>query len=332
MIFVLSFFNPINLLIIINLAVLIFYKVFSFEFLYTLTPLLFMSPVYTVYIYRFARKYTLDEVKQSIKLDSNVWRIFGYIVIIIGILELAYFGIPLLGHVKYVHFGFTILHHIAVSSWILVFVNLKYSWVEKFKISYALIFPLLIFNRDIFLLTLCCIIFVKLINNQIKLWHLFLTSSLFIVLFSFVGKLRSGNVQEIIDLPTKFDLESVNLITFWLFTYATSPMFNVHYSYGSGERIRYDPLLTVFPEFYKLVELLSFPGLYLYLIIGMLLTLLPAAMRFPGWLCFSFFFYYQFLMGCVFSNKLGNTHTIYIFLIFFTITVFRQVFGNRKLR
>ena len=315
-----------------NVFVLIFYKVFSFEFFLTLTPLFFISPLYTIYIFRVARKYSLDKVKNSIELDSNVWRIFGYIVIIIGILELAYFGIPLLGHIKYVHFGFTILHHIAVSSWILVFVNLKYSWVERFKISYTLIFPLLIFNRDLFLLTLCCIVFVKVINNQLKLRHLFLTSTLFIILFSFVGKLRSGNVQAIIDLPTRFDLESVNLVTFWLFTYATSPMFNVHYSYGSGDRIRYEPLLTVFPEFYKLVELLSFPGLYLYLIIGMLVTMIPAVIRFPGWLCFSFFFYYQFLMGCVFSNKLGNTHTIYVCLLFFTITVFRQLFGNGKIR
>lgn len=327
-----AFFNPLTLILIINLIVLATYRIVSIEFLLTLTPLLFLSVIYTQRLHRLADKYTRDELKTSINLNSNVWRIFGLLVIAIGILELGYFGAPLLGHIRYVDFGFTILHHIAVTSWILVFVDLRNVWIERFKISYALIFPLLIFNRDIFLLTLCCVLFEKLINNKIQWRHLFLTCTLFIILFSAVGKFRSGNVQAIIDLPTKFDLEMVNGITFWIFTYVTSPMFNVHYSYGSGERIRYEPLLTVFPEFYKLVELFSFSGLYLYLLAGMLVTLLPAVIRFPGWLCFSFFFYYQFLMGCVFSNKLGNSHTIFVILLFLTVTVFRQIFGKRDIR
>jgi hypothetical protein len=194
---------------------------------------------------------------------------------------------------------------------------------------FALLFPLLIFNRDVFLLTLCCVLFKNIINKKIKIHHVAIMVAAFLFLFAQVGKLRSGNVQSIIDLPTKFDLEAIGLIGFWAFTYFTSPMFNVHYNFEDEGRDLYEPLLTVFPEFYKFIEAFSFFGLYLYVVIGAALALLPALIRFPGWMCFSYFFYYQFTMGCVFSNKLINTHSIYIVLIFMTMTITRQVLQKR---
>lgn len=321
--------NPINLILAINFIVFLSYEIYSVDFFLTLFPMIGLSVIFTFYIYRFLKIYSRSEIKKSITLDGNAWQIFGYIVIVTGLLELLYFGVPLLGHLRYVDFGLPILHHIAVTSWILVFVNFKYVWIQRLKLPYALLFPLFIFNRDIFLLTLVCVILKLLIHKRIKWRHLLFISTLFVTLFSYAGKLRSGNVQSIIDLPTKLDLEALNLITFWVFTYVTSPMFNIHYSYGTGQRILYEPLLTVFPEFYKLIQLLSFPGVYLYLLIGTFVTLIPALMKFPGWLCFSFFFYYQFTMGCIFSNKLGNTHTIYVILICTTMITFRQMYPKR---
>lgn len=329
MIIIFALFNPFSLILIINFVVFTTYEIYSLPFLVLISPAIILAVGYMIYLKKFLTLYSRDSIKRSMKLDTILWRLYGYLICLIGLSELLYFGVPLLGQVRYIDFGFTILHHIAVTTWLLVFINFKYKLVNLASVIFAVIFPLLIFNRDVFLLTLCCLLFKGLIHQKLNIRHLIYASVLFIGLFGYVGKMRSGNMQALLDLPTKFDLASLDIMSFWLFTYVTSPMFNIHYSFDSGERIRYEPLLTVFPEFYKLIELFSYLGFYIYLLVGVLLTLLPALLRFPGWLCFSFFFYYQFTMGCVFSNKLGNTHTIYVILIFITMMVFRQMFSRR---
>ena len=330
MIILFALFNPFSLILIINCIVYATYEIYSLPFLILILPTIILAVGYTMYLKKFLTLCSRDSIKRSMKLDSNLWRLYGYLICLVGLSELLYFGVPLLGQVRYIDFGFSILHHIAVTTWLLIFINFKYKLENLISVIFAVIFPLLIFNRDVFLLTLCCLLFKGLIHQKLNTRHVVGATFLFIGLFGYVGKLRSGNAQAILDLPTKFDLASLDNISFWLFTYVTSPMFNVHYSFDSGERIRYEPLLTVFPEFYKLIELFSYFGLYIYFFAGVFLLLLPALLRFPGWLCFSFFFYYQFTMGCVFSNKLGNTHTIYVILLFSAMMAFRQMFSRRK--
>lgn len=332
MILIFAFFNPFTLILLINFIVFASYELHSLPFLILISPTIILAIGYIFYLTKFLKIYSRDHFKRSMRLDTILWRMYGYIIFFIGLLELLYFGVPLFGQVRYIDFGFTILHHIAVTTWLLVFINFKYQFEKRIAITFALMFPLLIFNRDVFLLTVSCLIFKGLIYQSLKFRHLIYASVFFASLFGYVGKMRSGNIQEIIDLPTKFDLGSLNTITFWLFTYVTSPMFNIHYSFSSAERIRYEPLLTVFPEFYKFIETFSYLGFYLYLILGTLLALLPSLLRFRGWLCFSFFFYYQFTMGCVFSNKLGNTHTIYVILIFMTMMALSHILTPKSNR
>jgi len=332
--YILAAANPLSLIVVINVIVLYAYSISSKYFLMYMVPLTVLAGAYTSYLNSFLKVIRRSNVNRSLYLTSIFWKCFGIVIVIICVAELFYFGIPLFGHVRYVDFGFGLLHHIAVTTWILVFIKYRMRWLNNLMLVFALIFPLLIFNRDLFLLTLCCIIFARYLVNKLSVRHLLIVASLFVLLFSQAGKLRSGNVHKIIELPLNFDLDTLGLAGFWIFTYVTSPMFNIHYNFESLERALYEPLLTVFPEFYKIMQIYPFFGMYLYFLIGLTLVVFPAILRFPGWLSFSFFFYYQFTMGCVFGNKLLNTHSLYVVLLFLVLGALRQVLNarsNRKL-
>ena len=325
-----AFINPFSLILIINIIVLLTYNKISVNFYLIILPISFLTVGYFFYLSRLIRNLQLKGSNKLLTLTGGVWRMFGTMIIVVGGIEVVYFGVPLLGQVRYVDFGFSVFHHIAVSSWLLVFVQFKRRWLNRFKLTYCLIFPLIIFNRDVFLLTICCLILVALLNKKINFRYLILTVTIFVVIFAQLGSIRSGNVQDIIDLPVLFDLSDYGLVVFWIFSYVTSPMFNVHFNYDTGGRVLYEPLLTVFPEFYKWVEVHPYFGMYGYFVFGATMMLLPSLLRFPGWLCFSFFFYYQFTMGCVFGNKLMNTHTVYVILLFLSITAVNQFLTKKS--
>ena len=323
----LAFLNPITILLVVNFLVVLYYNYYSKELIILFTPLVIVSIIVTVMLRNFLILRIQDVIwaRQSISLNHLAWKLIAIIIIISGILELAFFGIPMLGQVSYVKFGFPLLHHMAVSSWLLIFINFPNKYLNSLVNIYAFLFPLLIFNRDVFLLTVICYIFRMLMLGRLKWIHFIIGTTLFALIFSAIGGIRSGNVNELINLPLNFNINYMNPVLFWIFIYTTVPSFNLHHNtfYDSGRDL-YDPLLTVFPEYYKLMEIYSFSGLYIYLLIGGFAIILPRLTNFPGWMCFSLFFYYQFIMGCIFSNKLLNTHTLFVFLIIFLVFLTRQ--------
>ena len=322
------FFNPVTIMLLANVFVVIFYDFSSLTLIGQLIPLVPLAILVTIFLNASISPIVkdLEKANHAICLKNRIWRLFGIFIVFVGFLELGYFGIPLLGQVLYVKFGFPFLHHIAVSSWLLVFVKFRSNFFNKFIYFYALVFPLLIFNRDVFILTILCVLFQSLIMKKLKWIHL--TSVLLIVatIFWLVGESRSGSVQQIIDLPISYDISSAIGPVFWLLIYLTSPSFNIHYNLTFElSRKLYEPLLTVFPEYYKLYEISPEFGLYFYLLIGMFAIILPSLIRFPGWMCFSFFFYYQFAMGCIFGNKLLNTHSLFVLMVIAVVYLIRQV-------
>lgn len=328
-----AFFNPFTILLIVNLLVVIFYDYFSTTMVLLLVPIIFAAIFVTFILKKFLEAFLNDpnKARQSVCLNHQLWRFIGSIIIIIGFAELAFFGVPLVGDIQYIHFGFPLLHHIAVSTWLLIFIQFKNKHLNLAKNVFAFLFPILIFNRDIFLLTTLCFVFRLFILGKLKFTHLMVFLWLFLILFSYIGSIRSGNINELINLPVNLDLKNINPLFFWIFVYTTSPSFNLHFDILSEKsRYLYDPLLTVFPEYYKFIESFSFLGFYLYLFVGVFIIMLPRLIKFPGWICFSFFFYYQFIMGCVFSNKLLNTHSIFVLLIICCVYFGRQLIKKQN--
>ena len=324
-----AFFNPLTIMLLANFFVVIFYNFYSLTLIGQLIPLVPLAILVTIFLNASISPIARDLEKGShaLCLKNRIWQLFGIFIVLVGFLELGYFGIPLLGQVLYVEFGFPFLHHIAVSSWLLVFVKSRSNFLNKFIYFYALVFPLLIFNRDVFILTILCVLFRSLIMNKLRWIHLTSVLLTVITIFWLVGESRSGSVQQIIDLPISYDISSAIGPVFWLLIYLTSPSFNIHYNLTFDfSRKLYEPLLTVFPEYYKLYEVSPEVGLYLYLLIGMFAIFLPGLIRFPGWMCFSFFFYYQFAMGCIFGNKLLNTHSLFVLSMITIVYLCRQVF------
>jgi hypothetical protein len=188
------------------------------------------------------------------------------------------------------------------------------------------LFPIGILNRDLFLLTTGGILFQLYLNKKLT-WSRLLTAAVaFVVMFELLGTYRSGSVQDIINIPVNFDMSDFPSSFFWIFAYAIHPTFNVHFNLSGGtERDLYEPLLTVFPQYYQFIELMSLPGFYVFLIIGLVIIAIPGFMKFPGWICFSFFFYYQFTMACIFGNKLLNTHSLFVIFILLIVYISRQI-------
>ena len=176
MIIIFALLNPFSLILIINFVVFTTYEIYSLPFLALISPAIILAVGYMIYLKKFLTLYSRDSIKRSMKLDTILWRLYGYLICLIGLSELLYFGVPLLGQVRYIDFGFTILHHIAVTTWLLVFINFKYKLVNLASVIFAVIFPLLIFNRDVFLLTLCCLLFKGLIHQKLNIRHLMYAS------------------------------------------------------------------------------------------------------------------------------------------------------------
>lgn len=324
-----SFFNPITILVLMNLSVVVFYDYFAPSLIILIAPLAIVAMLTTIILNRFLVSFIRDSHKARLHvcLTHRLWRFIGVIIILVGILELAYFGFPILGDLLYVEFGFPILHHLAVSTWLLIFIEFSNKNFNRLKNLYAILFPILIFNRDIFLVTVLCIIFKALILNKLRWVHILFAFALFLYVFTLIGSIRSGAIEELINIPVNININNINPAFLWLFVYSTAPSFNLHYNLlFERSRELYDPLLTVFPEYYKFIEAFSYPGLYMYLFFGAFIIILPRLIRFPGWICFSLFFYYQFIMGCVFSNKLLNTHTLFVFIILISVYICRQAF------
>jgi hypothetical protein len=321
----LTFLNPLVVFLLLNIVILATYEIHSNVLLSMALSLIPLSVLVTIYFSRVLREFSKREDSFTINLVGQVWRIVGYSIVCVSIIEIIYFGIPIIGQIVYINFGFPFLHHIAVSTWLLIFIRVRPGSIQLLFTLFAIAFPILIINRDLFLFTVFCLICRGVSRNRLNIGILSAAVILALVMFGVLGEIRSGDVQTRLLLPTKFELESINVYVFWVFIYITSPMFNAHYSFLLNERALYEPLLTVIPEFYRFVEILSFFGFYIYIFAGLLLILIPRLFRLRDWLCLSVFIYFQFFMGMVFSNKLFNSHTLYVLLLFLVIEFFRRV-------
>lgn len=110
------------------------------------------------------------------------------IIILVSLVELVFFGVPLLGSVKYNEFGFFILHHLAISSWVVVL--LSRGKIQRVALIYNTVFAILIFNRQAVLLGFLAVLMK--VDWRLYMKRLFFFGLLAIVLLSILGSYRSA--------------------------------------------------------------------------------------------------------------------------------------------
>jgi len=328
------FLNPFVVYFFLCLTTYIFYKSIDEAVIFNSVIILFVGLLlYPLYV--DAIKNVRNHINTCIDynnpygfLSGAIWRFFAYFVILSNLIEFAYFGVPLFGASVYVDYGFPLLHHVAVSSWLLLFVKGKLKIERYLFVIFGVLTPIFILNRDLLMLSSFVFVLYLLLSSRIKLRYLLLFGFSMLLFFGFLGQVRSAYAMSIVSLPTTFDLSSVSPYLFWPFVYLTSSTFNFSFNFELYATTLYDPLINVFPEYYKFY--LMFPdygffGIYLYFIFTFFILVLVAKLKGNfKFLLFGFVFY-QFLMGVVFADKFYTTHTLFVFVLFIFLYVLHEI-------
>jgi hypothetical protein len=245
-------------------------------------------------------------------------RAVAYLVIASSLIEYMVFGIPLIGDAIYIEFGFPFIHHLAVTSWLLIFIFKAESnkLLRRIFLAFALLNPLLMLNRDILLLTLFCIMTIYLEERKVRLRSLVLIMLLILMLFGLVGQIRSPYALSIISLPFSFDSSMVPDIVMWPVIYITSSAFNMYFNLNFKSLDLYCDLINVFPEAYRWVAdigYFAFPTFYFFVMSG--LTFFNKISS----ICGEFYpvyvyFVYQAYMS-IFSVKVFTTNSFFVVML-----------------
>lgn len=209
----------INALIIIGYFILIKFDLItnSFDyFAFLLFPLTFLLIRFKPII-----PFTMS-IKQS--------RLLFILIILSQLSELLYFGIPLLGNLGYVDFGFPIIHHLSLMMWMLIIFTKKN---RKFYLAIHIIYCLLIFNRQYLLIGILSYLLSTGINLSFKFKISIL--SLLVLFLSFIGNLRNQQLgidftpfEGFISLPL---LSYYDFILFFILGPINSTFSNIDYTF-----------------------------------------------------------------------------------------------------
>lgn len=256
-----------------------------------------------------------------IYLKGAYWDFYVLLVVLASCSEYLYFGSPLLGiwgigkRTLYANFGFPLIHHITVSSWILVFYQSEKRAISVFSWIFALINPFLLLTRDLMILTFFAFAIKFIIaNRNTKIFLFFLI--LFFLLFGALGNLRSGGLDVNV-IPFKFENINNKKSFVWIVTYFTSSWFNFINNIFRKDYFLEVGFLNVFPEvtvLYNSGGLLGFIFFYIFVFF----FLMYFAVKKEWDYCFSVLYVnllYRSIMT-IFGRTLFNTNMVYILLVF----------------
>lgn len=262
--------------------------------------------------------------RKTISIPLNYLKLISIIVFFCTVLEFAYFGIPLFGQISYHKLGFTIIHHISVSSWVWVILAFGQSSrkIHALLLVAALINPVLMLNRDLLMLTFFVI--VALTSRQdirISNKFIFLIFCVCFYVFSLLGEIRSPSGLELFqnNLPLSnfsnsiFDFDKKLL---WPLIYFSGSIFNAANHLAGFQALYYENLNAVseFVRFYIYIGAFSPYIFYLGTTIFLLImNKLSYKSAYFDW--FYIYAYYQFIMS-IFSTKFYITNTLFVFLLF----------------
>lgn len=266
-----------------------------------------------------------NNLNSSIILTGYYWKVYALIILLANLLEYLYCGIPFLSllgigkHVIYAKYGLPLIHHISVSSWILVFIPFNKKRISFFVQLFSLANPLLIINRDILLLTLFCFIIKYILKNRKS--HIFLYGCFaFCFLFGYIGNMRTGSAANNIILPFKENIKIKNDFLNWFFVYVTCSYFNFTNDFFSKCSYLQVPNINTFPEIIEWYRYFDLFGIFAFFLIiySFLIYLKTKSKNKIDYFVLYVFLIYEALMT-IFSKKIFITHTIYQFLVFFLI-------------
>jgi hypothetical protein len=145
-----------------------------------------------ILFYAVKRNTQLKKIQSPLRYST----IYFVLVLIIFVVEIAYFGIPILNDVNYTDFGFPILHHLLANAWILIFTSKK---ADKKLLLFILFISVCLANRTMFLTTIIAF----LMRAPISRRGLLIAIINVFVIFTIIGIIRaqSGAFQGLELLP-----------------------------------------------------------------------------------------------------------------------------------
>lgn len=147
--------------------------------------------------------------------------------------ELLYFGIPLLGNLDYVDFGFPIVHHLSLMMWMLIIFAKKN---QNLYLAIHIIYCLLIFNRQYILIGILS--YLISVRTILSLRFKIVILALIILFLSFIGSLRNQYLdinfspfEGFISLPL---LEYYDFILFFIIGPINATFNNIDYTFSES--------------------------------------------------------------------------------------------------
>lgn len=259
--------------------------------------------------------------------------IIPFIIIFCSCFEYLTLGVPAFNQISYHIFGFPILHHVSVSSWLLLFcVNKNYdNKYNSFLVAFAFLNPLLMVNRDLFLLTTYSSIVLLLLNKKISWKYLIGFAAITLLVFGYVGQLRSPTGIRDMNLPFAFDKFKVFPPFVWLMTYFSAPMLNMHLTMHSLSDAIPFPTINTFPEVTTWIRDYNLGGMLFFY--GLILAINTAAyllsFRYVSFFPFFIYLNYQSIMT-LFSAKYFRTNTLFVGLFLLMVYLADNLFSYSK--
>ncbi len=312
--------NPYSYLLlssILSFTTFLFYSEGSLKIIYLSIPIFILFIISYPFGKSIIQKNSTYYLNKELILSSIYWKVVAFFIVCFAIIEYLSFGFPLYKGVIYANFGFPIIHHLVVTSWILIFIKFKNKKINLFLLIFAFLNPILIVNRDLFLLTIFALLCKKIFENKINIKLFVILLSVMFILFGLIGQLRSGNALQLINLPFTFDSNEINPILFWIILYMTSSTFNMSYNINNFSTNLYDSLINVFPEQYKWYLMSGEVTYFLYyILIFIILTFLLIISKNKNYIPIYIYFLYQSLMGVTFGTKFFTTNSLMLILVF----------------
>lgn len=318
--FILSLINPTMFVFTNFFAAILSYTGYIFTkhsnlniyfFILIITFFLFLIVLYK-YLYK-------NIFNKEIFLSNFYWHILIKIIVLSNIIEYIYFGIPFLSllgigkTVIYAKYGLPLIHHIAVTSWLIIFIKKKCVLYDIF----ACLNPILIMNRDLMLFTIFCLIIRNILNKRNSKFVL-LAIILVVILFVGLGNLRSGSsALSDTGLPIKSNIIKENNTLLWFFTYISCSYFNFFNNINTKTFNLEFLNINTFPEVYYWFVNLDFFGIYLFFIsIFMLLVIFSRySVINESFKVLYIYLLYNSIMT-LFGKKFFTTNTIFVVLLF----------------
>lgn len=250
-------------------------------------------------------------------------RLVTLLIVCASLIEYTIFGVPVFGDLIYVDFGLPWLHHLSVTSWLLVFTARAFDSrpLRHCTWAFALLNPILMLNRDALLLTLFSFLAASMLSGRLRGWHIAGAFGAAGAVFGLVGDLRSPLALQVIGLPLFFDATELPSVLVWPLVYVTSSAFNMLYNFDSLRLELYSDFINVFPEAFNWAvrsnTYVAIPVFY-GVIVSLLLTLHRWASTRPALVPLYVYFLYQAYMS-LFAVKFFTTNSLFVCSLLFAM-------------